>query len=493
MSHQWTRKHWPDFVLALVGVSVIAGAMAAGPARKAAQIQPAAHSNPALTNPPQTALDEEDRSAYALFEALTHASVTEAGRGPEWNHWMTKRDVQLPDDGSGMKAGNGQNAELVSMEFPTQVISRFSQLSAAGRSPASEHNQEQGAFLRDFAGAPQLASVLFSPKTAASILHNHLFDSQHLNAAIDGLDSAHLYGADRHLREGSLLERSMAVKLVWEILPNYDDKMWLRFYDDANRQYAYGVTDRLRDVSQWQTIYAVDTDHPGPCQGDLPSNSFDPNPKHISLRCLYYHRIAKGDMAALRELSGDSGEIIGNQGEILLEDVYVVLVGVHVMRLTPERPQWEWMTFYWTNVDNGQGWRSPWRFFGMKSTDRLRNQAYTGHKQAFNPYLEGTNLQGMNANCLNCHSLAAYSSQSAADDMVSNATLIAGKDWGPDELRSKEERYFTSAVQTGFLWSLSAASSNSIESTRRQQFRKLLRPYLKQRASQPAGSPPSAP
>jgi hypothetical protein len=393
--------------------------------------------------------DAEDRSAFLLFATLTHATSDKADTPtPDWDAWSTKADVGLPDDGAGIKSSDSQHAGLIAMEFPTQIVSSFVQKSSA---EFSEKGREHG-LIENYAQAPQLASVLFNPQAAKSVVNNMLYSAPTFQNLIVALNHQMLFGADRHLPGGSFAEGSIAIKLIWEIVPKQHKRL-LRFYDPAHPYYFDSTQQQLQYPLGWKTKYVLDVDHPTePCPLQLQSDDPDKPAQLIPIKCLYAIPIAKGDTQALKELSGDSLELLGGAEEVNYGDVYAVLVGVHIMRLTRERPQWEWMTFYWTNTDNGQGWKSPWRFFNMMSTDALRDEAYKGHQYCYSPYLEGYK-DGVNANCLNCHRLAAY----GQENLLAKALDLAKGDPTPDQRRALEEDYFTNAVQTGFIWSLSTS------------------------------------
>jgi hypothetical protein len=145
------------------------------------------------------------------------------------------------------------------------------------------------------------------------------------------------------------------------------------------------------------------------------------------------------------------------------------------MRLTRERPQWEWMTFYWTNQDNQHNWKSPWRYFNLMSTDKLRSEAFPGHQYAYSPYMEAI-IDGIHANCVNCHRLAAYSPQNNAGRATAAATLAAA-DPDPATRQTEEQQYFMESVQTGFIWNLST-SQNQAESEAHRQFASRLEAYF---------------
>lgn len=105
------------------------------------------------------------------------------------------------------------------------------------------------------------------------------------------------------------------------------------------------------------------------------------------------------------------------------------------MRLAPEFPQWEWKTFYWTKQDNRQGWKNPWRYFNLMSTDKLRSEACPEHQYAYSPYMEAV-IDGTHANCLNCQTLPAYGPHDNAD-RATHAATMANAD--PDPATHQEQ------------------------------------------------------
>lgn len=235
---------------------------------------------------------------------------------------------------------------------------------------------------------------------------------------------------------------------------------------------------RLPSVPTWRYTYNLDFQDKNDCPENLPKNG-----ETVPIGCFYSHHIKQGDSQALKQLTADGNEVVVNLStDIKVTDVYAILVGVHVMRLTPERPQWEWMTFYWADSDNKQGWKSPWRFFNMMSTDKLRNEAFQGHAFSFNPYLEGP-PDGIHANCLDCHRLASFNSVDNSGRAELGAERAA-KDYCPNDRQDMERRFFDHAVQTGFIWSLSTSQDNAARS-KHESFASALKSIYKLGSRQP--------
>jgi hypothetical protein len=256
------------------------------------------------------------------------------------------------------------------------------------------------------------------------------------------------------LPSGTFQEGSIAVKLFWELLPSNGTQPF-RVFDDTILKLADPTEFTLPTVSSWQNTYKVNFKDSVPCPAPLPAFG-----QTIPISCFYSNHIKRNDADAIRQLTKDGRDVVvGDPSFLKSSDVYAILVGIHVMRLTPERPQWEWMTFYWTNLDNQQGWKTPWRYFNLMSTDKLRSEAFPEHRYAYNPYMEGV-VDGIHANCLNCHRLAAY----GPHDNATRATLaaqMAKADPDPTTRQQQEQAYFTDSVQTGVIWSLSTSQNQS--------------------------------
>jgi hypothetical protein len=451
-------------------VALVAGSTAAAGVRTAnlvgsayAATQPLGPALGSDGGPTAYFLDEEERSAFNLFSELTHAMPNvSVRRNPVWNSWKTKCDVGLPDDCSGLAGLSLTHPDFFAMEYPTQTIHSYSHV------PLDPISQD--AYFAAYARAPQLASVLFNPSAVESIRRHHLESRSTLDRIIEDLDNSSYAGSDRHLPNGTFEEGSIAVKLFWELLPS-NGKQPLRVFDDSILQTADPTTLTLPPVSSWQNTYKVNFKDSIPCPDPLPTFG-----QSIPISCLYSNHIKRTDAKAIRQLTKDGRDVVlGDPSCIKSSDVYAILVGIHIMRLTRERPQWEWMTFYLTNQDNQRGWKNPWRYFNLMSTDTLRSEAFPEHRYAYSPYLEAI-VDGTHANCLNCHRLAAYSPQDNAGRATAAAALAA-TDPDPATRQTQEQAYFGEAVQTGFIWSLST-SQNQAEREAHKQFASQLEAYF---------------
>lgn len=300
--------------------------------------------------------------------------------------------------------------------------------------------------------APQLASVLFNCEAAASVRRNSLGQKSMLDLTVTQLNAKGSKGADRHLPEGTFEVGSEIVKLVWEILPATQQ---FALFDPENVPIEAG-TNQLFRVPSWLSRYSLDPDTSKSCPAALPPYGSPDQPVPVPINCFYWFKVRGAD-----NCESLSKEVIQVwcQAPIENEDFYAVLVAFHVMKLVATNPNWIWMTYYWTRNDNdaetgsGVKWAAPWRHFHEFSTTAIREEAPVGHKICFNPYLEGTDFNGVKANCLSCHTFSAYSpTASKVNDGTKRGAIYP---YALSQRQSDERKYFAGSVQTGFVWSIS--------------------------------------
>jgi hypothetical protein len=146
------------------------------------------------------------------------------------------------------------------------------------------------------------------------------------------------------------------------------------------------------------------------------------------------------------------------------------------MKLTPEHPDWVWSTYYWTRETNetesGSKWDAPWNHYHQRTVTAIREKARGDHAVCYNPYLEGRDENGLNANCLSCHSFAAYAANDNVKKVDKGRTLGIKGNIGrqdPYSLHDRwedEQEYFRDAVQTHFVWSISNSQNTSTSQTK---------------------------
>ncbi|HEV2963195.1 MAG TPA: hypothetical protein VG649_15295 [Candidatus Angelobacter sp.] len=390
----------------------------------------------------------EDRFAWEEFASLVHPGAK--GQEPEWVSWYNKCDAGLASDcpppSDAPLTGNSHHlpAHQSAAELPHQLISDFNGLKS-GR-------QE---FIQKFSHAPQLDSVLFNPVAADSIRRSNLGRQGSLTLAIQQLDMQKLSGADRRLPAGTFAFGSEIVKLIWEIIPD-NGNIALPLYDPGHPP-VLADSLQLEEQNGWSTYYKIKSDDQSCPTVLLPYDSKQPTT--VPIGCFYWFAIPA--QATCPDFSADI-RLVWCRASVNAKNFLVFLVGFHVMKLTPGSPDWIWSTYYWTRdtneTESGKSWNAPWNHFHQVTTTAIRENA-GDHAICYNPYLEGHETNGLKANCLSCHSFAAYSPNA---NKVDDGITLGRKYPYPAATRSRDEQeYFRDAVQTSFVWSISTSQNNS--------------------------------
>lgn len=408
-----------------------------------ASAEPAKNCSSVVLNAP------EDRFAWDEFASLVHPSCVGKpvdGEHPEWLSWYNKCDAGLA---AACEDPPRKHSTLPVDEFaaeiPRQLMSDFNKIGKG---------EQQNKFLRDFSHAPQLDSVLFNPVATDSIRRSDLGRASSLDLVVQQLDMQNVSGADRRLPAGSFAFGSEIVKLIWEIMPD-NGKEALPLYDSSNPPVLADSLQLLKQ-EEWHTRYKIDPDRDKLCPEVLPPYDPDHAPV-VPIKCFYAFRIRTDKSCP--DLSQDI-QLVWCRAAVKEKNFLVFLVGFHVMKLTPGNPDWIWSTYYWTRETNktesGHGWNAPWNHFHQATTTAIRENA-GDHAISYNPYLEGPQTNGLKANCLSCHSFAAYAGNV---DKVDPGTTYGEEYPYPKANRLLDEHaYFRGAVQTGFVWSISTSQN----------------------------------
>jgi hypothetical protein len=396
--------------------------------------------------------DPEDQAAWAEFVSLVHplADGAPVSTPPSWETWKGKCAAGLIgaclNQPTSIKSDMGVDAATA--EIPRQVLADFG---------AAKEKKRKSEVVKRFAKAPQLGSVLFDEAAVTAIGRGSFGKADALKAAIAQLDGEKATGADRHLPTGSFDPGSEVIKLVWEVVSA--DSPELTVYNPSKPAIEQNGL-QLYPLQAWPTFYSIDPDTQKPCNKVLPPYGDQHNKQTISINCFYWFDIRGGD--GCKGLSIDVAKLWCTPA-FKQEVFYSILVGFHVMKLTPKYPNWTWMTFYWTRDTNDAEnpgklkWSPPWNRFHLESTAAIREQATGHHRICYNPYLEGTFDRGLTANCLSCHSFAAYAPDVSK---LSDGTEDGEKYPYPLAQRaSDEQKYFQGAVQTSFIWSISTTQN----------------------------------
>jgi hypothetical protein len=414
--------------------------------------------------------DPEDRFAWDEFRSLVHPfaiSSSVLSSQPEWVSWKNKCKAGLIANCPSLPGRQPNHpADQTSAEIPGQVLAGFMRIQ-----PENERNQ----FVLKYGKAPELDSVLFNARAAASIRKGHLGRRSALDLVVRRLDATAISGPDRKLPAGTFAIGSEIIKLIWEIIPDTKGQ-YLPLYDPVNIPIISGSL-RLSTEDDWQARYAIDRDESKPCPTALPPYGSAETAPTVPIRCFYWFPIKKEDPC--ESFSRDI-QVVWCQPDFKKQDFIVILVGFHVMKLTPTNPNWKWMTFYWTRENNdvesnGARWNAPWNHFHAMTTTSIREYSTSGHSICFNPYLEGHDTNGLKANCLSCHSFAAYSPKGSK---VKDGTAYGSNyPYSKEQRATDEGRFFMDSVQTSFIWSVST-SQDAVDSHLIDSFRTILESVL---------------
>jgi hypothetical protein len=403
-----------------------------------------------------TAPDAEDRFAWDEFTSLVHPSVENRSKisvDPEWVKWKNKCEAGLTNSCQiiAPRLDSNVRVDAASAGIPRQVLLDFGD---------SKTKDEETAFVQAYLQVPQLASVLFNPEAAASIRRSNLGQRSMLDLAIGQLDADAITGADRRLPTGSFSLGSEIVKLVWEIVPATQD---LALFDPENVPLEPGIN-QLFHVPSWLARYVIDPDNNKPCPLILPQYGSPDKPVKVPINCFYWFKVHGAETCD--SLSSEVVQV-WCQPPLENQDFYAVLVAFHVMKLVATNPNWIWMTYYWTrNANDGETanrikWAAPWNHFHEYSTTAIREEAPSGHQICFNPYLEGTDPNGVKANCLSCHSFSAYSP--ASSKMPDGTKLGATYPYPLSRRKWDENQYFAGSIQTALVWSISTNQDSTTQ------------------------------
>jgi len=429
------------------------------------------HKAPSPIESNQPAPDPEDADGWKAFGDLVHGTQKFKNQkpAPAWICWSNKCNAGIQSD--CLLESNAKThilpSDLRAMAYPTQALARIEAALGPGGKLLSQRNR----LVTEFVQAPQMASVLFDPLATGSLLKLNLKTPASLTTRISQLDgmTPPATGTDRTLMEGTFAPDSTAIKLIWEVVPDAGSAPSLqkaRIFNSTNKPISPGGMS-LNPVAEWNPPVKLDTSDP---QRDCP-DKLDPNATSFPISCFFYYHIGGYDdplaEQEIDELNNDGKNVIG---DLPNTNSYVILVGVHMMRLTANHPNWVWSTYYLTAENNQQqGWYAPWTHFHMMTTSAIRNDTLsldTPHNVAYSPYLEGTaQPNGLTANCLNCHTFAAYSPSGSKQ----GAGVAYGEQYKffPSDIQAAEQDYFRGSVQTAFIWSIADSQDQSAMSTAR--------------------------
>lgn len=310
-------------------------------------------------------------------------------------------------------------------------------------------------------GVPQLASVLFNKTAAQFIMNNRL--SLPLPGKPDPLQPV----VGQELSIPDFPSTSTIVKAIWELVWNEGTRrhpIWkLRVYDPTRINWANDqVSQQLARVHPpgepgWTTQLTLNTAQQSSCpfgDGKAPADlALDTT---VPLGCFVHFYMDDKTPGALevRTLT-DCPECLPAWG---------VLVGLHIAHR--EDDHWTWTTLWWTNnpskdqdhfADQASilpGLKAQYTHFAM-------NTSYANSGPLYNPYLEGTESNGTQSVCANCHALAAI--RLYTDTQPEIGLPLPGQ---------VPADYFANSRTTDHVWTIAAARNSFDPQTIQTMIRK---------------------
>ncbi len=295
------------------------------------------------------------------------------------------------------------------------------------------------------AGSGLLSFVLFNYETYKHIRDNGLYH----RVIVNGF--AQTGFPDRHFPNNRTIPEfpasSMSLKVVW--WPVAHDKITaMPIWDgDPNPNVDTG-----KPFTVWPRVVAIAPSGTPTANATANVNLFGkphPDSHLVPLSAFYSIRL---DTNLVQHLNTDPQLApLGNQvmGREFQVGDYVVLAGMHMT--TKEIKDWGWATFWWHDkpnvgpfsADRPTSLGAPWTNYLMSasydvSTPRESNG--TPHV-TFNPWLEARFKNGVNSNCMSCHTRASNNGSSFLP-------ITRGD---PDPA---DPAFSAGSVRTDFLWSI---------------------------------------
>jgi hypothetical protein len=167
--------------------------------------------------------------------------------------------------------------------------------------------------------------------------------------------------------------------------------------------------------SSWKTCVAVDPTNSQTGTASVNCNGDQVQAEIVPLKAFYSVQISPAEAATINSLSKLEGAATVQAGD------FHILVAMHVT--TKEITNWTWATFWWQNGKNppndfpgsiaempdASKVKAPWRNYAMCISDSMVVPATDPKGKpvvCFNPYLETSQTDGLNSNCMSCHAMA---------------------------------------------------------------------------------------
>jgi hypothetical protein len=255
----------------------------------------------------------------------------------------------------------------------------------------------------------ELASVLFNEQAACSIWRLQL-KGQGRSLA---LTLAQLQRADKDQTIPDMDEGSIVIKTIWESVrrtPNHTETVGVPvFYKGIldDRGNVAKRNNNLGNPIQWDHKITIDTgSQDEACTGPSSDVSFPQS-------CFFLIPLTQSDSPEFQRQIANRIFVNGSDNS----PAYAILVGLNMMELEKEFPNWLWSSFWWAKEPDDDFQDLPrWKHFSYCAVSAPRSARPIANfpvefkeSVCFNPYLEGaSDPNGIISNCLSCHQFAAY-------------------------------------------------------------------------------------
>ena len=362
--------------------------------------------------------------ATRLFRQLAVSTGMHANWSVQspWQYWFTKCDLGLSGP-TCTKTPEGVELAAICAEYEAAKRPNSPSFLSRRHAKLAVPKNERLAFFLGLetphqtthkppskADAIELDSVLFNEQAACSI--------QRLNLSQSGSLTERLANAQRAHQDQTLPEMdygSVIIKTIWECA----------FKGNASITRAIsvakeGLVDNSKVIDPGNnSLFALGSW--GPDYSTTINTAYDEKACTVALSdgslpksCFTMVDLATDKDSLRKQIAGAqvaNPAVLGN-----LPD-YAVLVGVNMMELEKQFPNWLWASFWWTKEINQDFKGLPqWQHFSACAISTPRSVRPRDNfpvefdsSVCFNPYLEGVrSTNGIVSNCLSCHQFAAY-------------------------------------------------------------------------------------
>jgi hypothetical protein len=222
-----------------------------------------------------------------------------------------------------------------------------------------------------------------------------------------------------------------------------------------------GATDSIDPTlpvpNTWKTCVAVDPTNSRTGTASINCNGQQVEAEIVPLKAFYSVQLDETEASTINSLSKLAGSAAVKAGD------FQVLVAMHVT--TKEIANWTWATFWWQNGKNppnslpgsiddmpdASKVKDPWRNYAMCVSDSMVVPATDPKDKpvvCFNPYLETSQTDGLDSNCMSCHAMARIPIADSTPNVYPPTYL-------PNDLVDLgDPAIFAGETKTDFVWAI---------------------------------------